>query len=159
MIANSEYLEIKARLLLTADTAGRLATEPSQSVFYDQEQYQAVMDAFVRASADVVRLTAEMDLLRLMFSERLSEFLMEGNGNGNAAATMESVQDSADRPRGQAEQHDDTATGSGVRPGGATGQPEGRPKPRRNKARNRRSQGAVGRDDGAESVDGSQNQE
>ena len=158
MIPPEELVLIKQRLITAADAAGRIATSGDQFVLYDEEEYRAVVQALVAAREDVLRVFAELDVLRGMFAQRLTDFFMEGIRHGNASDGPESVEPvpaEPDQRRGEEVREIDAGTGSGVPAGRPPRKRAKGPKPRRNKAGDGEVQSPVGRDDGASEVDSS----
>ncbi len=158
MIAPNEMLALKQRMLIAADAAYRIASTSEQFVLHDQEQFELVMGSLLALKADVRRLMAEHDILRGMFSEKLSAFFMEGltDGSTGCAEAVEGVPRHEDLDRGE-EKRDDTPSSDGPVLGVETPRKRaGRSNARGNRKGNRRAPVNVERGAGEESVDGGQ---
>lgn len=158
MIAPKELLEIKSRLLRAADAARSIA-DSADPVFYDEEAYALVHESLTSLKGDISRVLAELDVLRGMFATNLTNFFMEGVGNGvgvsDGRGAVAPVQEQQGGPSGEAV--GEVASGAGV------GVQESRP-PRKRRSRSKprgHSQGdsevstGVGSGDGAGEVDSS----
>lgn len=77
MIAPDELIDIKNRLLVGAEVARKMASTEESLVFYDQQQYEIVVSALSAMTEDINRVLAELDILRGMFSERLTSFFQQ----------------------------------------------------------------------------------
>lgn len=160
MIPQRELMEIKQRLMVATDVAGRIASSPDPFVLYDEDQYRAVVSALVSSREDAVRVFAELDVLRAMFMDRLQSFFMEGLGDGNVGVSevpVAAVPDSEDRGSSPEVRQDDAGTGGGVPASGPARKRPRRSKSRRNPPGDGEVQGELGRSDGAVAVDGSPN--
>lgn len=156
MITTGELMDIKLRLLTGADAAHQIATSP-EPVFYDQEQYAAVYAALVAMKPDIQRVLAELDVLRGMFASSVSLF-MEGQANGlpERRGDVAAVPDAAAEQGGEEQRQDIEGAGSGVPTGRAARKRAKRSKPRRNRKSDGELAAVVGRTDGEEQVDRSQ---
>lgn len=151
MIAPQELLEIKQRLLIGAEAAGKVAGSNEPFVMYDQEQYEIVVAAMVAMKRDALRVLAELDILRGMFSEKLAGFFhvasKEGQVDGDAGdgrVDVAAVPVAEDQRSGPEVRPDDAGSGSGVpaeRPVRKRGR---RPKPRSDQAGVQADTGNVG---------------
>lgn len=139
MIPSQELLEIKARLIRGAAAARAIASSPDP-VFYEAEEYEAVYAALVSMSGDISRVMAELDVLRLMFAEKLGLFFMEAESNvSDGRGDVGAVPQQANEPSGEGERTLDEGAGGGV--------PESRPARKRatrsQPRRNRKSDGGA----------------
>lgn len=121
MIAPQELLEMKQRLLIGADAARKIAGSGDEFVMYEQEQYEIVVAALLAMKTDVLRVLAELDILRGMFSEKLAGFFhvasKEGVSDGDAGDGRVDVAavPVAEGQRGSEEvRPNDASAGSGV---------------------------------------------
>lgn len=154
MIAAEELMSMKQRMLIAADAAYRIASTSEQFVMHDQEQYELVIGSLVALKSDVRRLMAEHDILRGMFSEKLSSFLTEGFANERPAAvcgvpTGESVS------RCETPRPDEAAVDEPVREERPARKRAKRSNARRNRKGDGEVQGELGSGNGAVAVDGS----
>lgn len=154
MISPQELMELKARILKGATAAGQIASSSEPLVYEDDEEFARVYTALTELKGDVVRVLAELDVLRGMFAERLSSFFMEvANGVADGRGDVASVPDKEGQGGGEVERQDAAGVASGVPQGGAARKRAARPKSRRNRKGDGTSAEPVGSANGTESVD------
>lgn len=74
MITPDELIDMKQRIVVGVEAAHRIASTDEPFVFYDRDEYEATVGALLSLRDDVTQVLAELDILRGMFSERLSAF-------------------------------------------------------------------------------------
>lgn len=155
MIAPQELMELKARILKGAGAAGKIASSTEPLVYEDEEEFARVYTALTSLHGDVVRVLAELDVLRGMFAERLSNFFMEGMANGLAdgRGDVAAVPDKEGQGGGESERQDAAGVGSGVPKGRAARKRAAGSKPRRNRKGDGGAAEPVGSADGTQSMD------
>lgn len=121
MISPAEMIVIKNRLMMSADIAHRIATK-QEDMLLSPHDYQIAMAALAALPSDVNRLLAEVDVLRGMFAERVTNF-MEGLANGVTDRHVDSLPERAAGQSGKEEQPEQQGADCGV--------PAGRPRRRR----------------------------
>jgi len=157
MITFLELMDMKRRLLVAGDAARRIALTPDRFVFYEQSEYQAVLECLAALPDDLRSLLAEHDLLRARCSEEWQDLFSKEVTHGDAGDAQE--------PMGPLPAHASERSGEGVRdddtgPGGAVSdsRPAGRGRGKRSRAKRARaakggSAAAVELRDGAAEVD------
>jgi hypothetical protein len=157
MITFLELMDIKRRMLVAGDAARRIALTPERFVFYEQAEYQAVLECLAALPDDLRRLLAEHDLLRARCSDEWQDLFSKEDSNGNASDSPE--------PVGSVPAHAGECSGEGVRddhagPGGAVSDERpprkrraGRPRAKRASQKAGGSPAEVGHGDGTAEVD------
>jgi hypothetical protein len=108
MISANELSQMKERLLIAGATA-RAMVESRETLRFDEEQYWRVHLALSMLHTDVSVLLAELDTLRSMFLDRVSEFIGTG-GLTHEVSGIADKQDAANPVDGSAAPDD---SGSG----------------------------------------------
>lgn len=88
MIGTNELMAIKARLLVAGEAARRIVESNDQRILYDEDTYWKVHIALAALTTDVSALLTEIDTLRALFVDRVTEFF--GNGGLDDAITSSS---------------------------------------------------------------------
>lgn len=140
MISSNELLAIKARLLVAGEAAKRIVESNDQRIMYDEESYWRVHIALAALATDIAALLTEIDTLRALFVDRVTEFFQAGglndaitSGSGDAqdaGHTVERVPEPEGVSSGSTERTDNAIVSSAA--------PTGRP-PRRRKQRSKPS--------------------
>lgn len=158
MIAQREFMELKQRMLIAAEAAYKIASTSDPFVMHDQEQYELVISSMLALKADALRLMAEHDILRGMFAERIGAFFMEGMSDGSTgrAPDVEGVPRPEDLGGGEAARADQAGADGPVLGVEAPRKRTRRSKPRGNRAADSDVPSQLERDNGAVSLDGSQ---
>ena len=136
MIAPTEMLDIKKRMLIAAEAAHQVATSNGEFLELEPEQYELVYEGLVSLRADCRRVLAELDILRGMFADRMSSFFTEvmnaGDGNGlPSGEAVGGVPDGTNLGGGEAPRDDNAEAGGGSDRSRAARKPRKRSKPRR----------------------------
>ena len=154
MIDLKELLEIKARMLLAAEAAARMAVLDGEPLSLDEQTYELVMQALASLKDDTRAVLAEIDILRGMVAGDFDS-LFGVQEHGRSADVAGVVQQEAGGG-GAGEQPDATGTRGDVRSGGADGEDAGRPRAKRNPRRRRRDKGELDARAGEGEVDSSE---
>jgi hypothetical protein len=150
MIETKELLEIKARMLLAAEAANRIAGGGDQ-LELEPDAYELVMSALAALKDDARAVLSELDILRGMTTgsfDSLFGALLAGKATKKEhehgrSSDVGGVQPEASVGGGSVEPDDHTATGGAVRPDGPDGPKGKRSRPRRNSRRNKKDQEPV----------------
>ena len=141
MIDAAEYLQLRQRVLIAAEASYRIATSPHQVVFWEQDEYEMVLQAMLSLKTDIRKLVAECQILR-------------GENDGVVSVRIVGgVPAGTDHPGGTEERVLNASPVVGVPAGGPDGAATSRPKPRRNTGRNRKPAAKVDKGRGAKPVD------
>ena len=142
MIDAAEYLQLRQRVLIAAEAAFRIATSPHQVVFWEQDEYEMVLQAMLSLKTDIRKLVSECQILRGEHDGVVSVRIVGGvpAGTDHAGSTEERLPVDAGPP-------------VGVPAGRADGAATSRPKPRRNTGRNRKPAAGVVEGRGGKQVD------
>jgi hypothetical protein len=139
--------QIKSRLLLTAETAKRIANGQGATIELDDHEYQLVMAALLSAPQDLRYVLAELDMLLGKESESWDHILLPV-GDGNEPTDEELHQEEIEHGRSETvdgtgdedtdgssegEQRELAGTGSDVRPRRANRKKASRPYSKSNK--------------------------
>lgn len=149
MLTPSEYLALKARMLLAAEAASLIA-RTGDTVRFDEEMYPLVLEAMKANKDDARRILAECDILRSMTQKAI--FPQKGLDDASHVApdnagTLASVPEAHAEVRGPEVPPDHAGDGRAVPAGGADGTGTKRPKSRRNRKAARPDSEPVGRSD------------
>lgn len=140
MLEPKELLEVKARMLLAAEAARRIASG-EESLELEPETYELVVNALGSLTADTRAVLTELDILRGMTLGSFDSLFGElGHGRSSDVAA---VQPQESVGGGEGSQPHDAAVGGVVRPDGPDGEEGERPRPRRNRRRNKKDQERV----------------
>jgi hypothetical protein len=151
MIAPQELMALKARLLKGSDAAGKIASSSDPLVYEDEEEFAQVYQALIALKSDVVRVLAELDVLRGMFSERLSSFFMEvANGVAVSRGDVAAVPAPEAGVGGEGERQEPAGSSGGVPKSRVRRQRATGSKPRRNRKSDRGAEEPVGSSDRTE---------
>jgi hypothetical protein len=151
-----DYLNLKARMLVAAEAGGVIA-RATDTVRFDEEMYPVVMESLARLKADVLRLFAELDILRDQCGLTLFPPLHgESNASDDAPNDAGAV-DALPSPTNEGSREEVPANhaehGGDVPAGGADGERQEMPKPRRNRSGKKKTSGKLGRKHSSGSVD------
>lgn len=135
MLETKALLEMKARMLLAADAASRIASGQGEPLELEPDVYELVIQSLAALPDDARAVLAELDILRGMFTGKFDSFF--GVLEHGRSRDVEPVQPEASVGGGGGEQDDHTATGGAVRSDGADGAEGERPRPKRNRRRHK----------------------
>ena len=96
MIGNNDLLQIKERLLVSANAARRMVESNEPTIRYDEQEYWRVHIAFASLQSDVTAVLTELDTLRAMFLDRVNEFLSGGGLNNAVSSSTGNSQDAGE---------------------------------------------------------------
>lgn len=96
MISNNDLLQIKERLLVSANAARRMVESNEPTIRYDEQEYWRVHIAFASLQSDVTAVLTELDTLRAMFLDRVNEFLAGGGLNNAVSSSAGNQQDAGE---------------------------------------------------------------
>lgn len=96
MIGNNDLLQIKERLLVSANAARRMVESNEPTIRYDEQEYWRVHIAFASLQSDVTAVLTELDTLRAMFLDRVNEFLAGGGLNNAVSSSTGNSQDAGE---------------------------------------------------------------
>ena len=141
MLTTHDLLELKARMLLAAEAAHQIVTkdEPLQ---LDEETFLLVTNALSSLRSDARALLAEVDILRGMTTGSFDSLFHTEHEHGRSA-DVGGVQHEEAAGSGDGERADATSPSGPVRFGGADGEEGERPRPKRNRRRNKKDQERV----------------
>lgn len=141
MLEAKELLEVKARMLLAAEAASRIASGQSESLELEPDVYELVIKALAALKTDTRAVLAELDILRGMTLGSFDSLF--GVAEHGRSSDVGSVQPQPSVGGGSEPRDDNPATGGAVRPDGADGEEAKRPRPKRNRRRNKGDQKPV----------------
>jgi len=137
-----DYIFAKQRMLMVAEVSDLMLRAPDKLRF-DEQTYKAVAVAMAMNRDDVRAVFAEVDMLRATLGYPVvPEGVADDGGTGGVQA-VEGVSQPEDHGGGGEERGDGPVLDSPVQVGGADGERTQRPKPRRNKPRNKKGPRAV----------------
>lgn len=155
MIPATQLLTLKGRLLLAVQAGHRMASNGDEPLMMDEQTYQEVAAALLSAPDDLSKILAELDILRGQVSGDWDHIFGSLTKEGQSGRT-ENVEGVGDDEPGAAEpavRIELPEVGGDLRPGGADGQKEGGPKPRRNSSKGRKRKSKLDASSGGSQVD------
>jgi hypothetical protein len=132
MIGANEMADLRARMLLSAEAAYRLANASQPFVLYEQHEYEEIVAALLANKTDTRRVLAELEIFRSMFQTKLTTLFGDDTGAKDVGhtPTVAGVPESKDEPSSPPAQHDNAGATSGVPVCGVPKRRRGRPKSR-----------------------------
>lgn len=136
MISSNELLAIKARLLVAGEAAKRIVESNDQRIMYDEESYWRVHIALAALATDIAAMLTEIDTLRALFVDRVTEFFQAGGLNDAITSSSGDAQDAGQPvegvpdPEGVSSSSPERADNAVVSSAAPTGRPPRRRKPR-----------------------------
>lgn len=158
MIPATQLLTLKGRLLLAVQAGHRMASNGDEPLMMDAQTYQEVAAALLSGPDDLSKILAELDILRGQVTGDWEHIFGSLTKEGTSGRT-ENVEGAGDDEPAEAEQEvrsELPEAGGDLRPGGADGQKEGGPKPRRNKGAGRKRKSKLDASSGGGEVDRSE---
>ncbi len=142
MLEVKELMQIKARMLLAAETAARIVLADGDPLELDEEQYRMVIEALSALRTDTRAILAEVDILRGMTTGSFDS-LFGGTVEHGRSSDVGSVQSQPSVGGGEEQRPDNAGASGPVRSGGPDGEDASRPRPRRNRRRSKKDQESV----------------
>jgi len=146
VLETKELLATKARMLLAAEAASRIA-EGNEQLELEPDVYELVMKALAALKTDVRAVLTELDILRAMLTlgsfDSLFGTVATKETEHGRSGDVDRVQQEASVGGSGSEPDDHTATGGAVRPDGADGPKGKRSRPKRNRRSNTADQERV----------------